>query len=98
MAPAYLVKTDILSETMYFSYEKGSLSNMYPLHASEVQEIIKMNRNGIKPETLLPEDSASGPEFISAVGDDSIARFDSPRRKKKKKKNRNKPQQQDSKN
>lgn len=96
--PAYLVKTDILSETMYFSYEKGSLSNMYPLHASEVQEIIKMNRNGIKPETLLPEDSASGPEFISAVGDDSIARFDSPRRKKKKKKNRNKPQQQDSKN
>ena len=37
---AYLVKTDILRETLYFSYEKGSLADVYPLPAEEVKEII----------------------------------------------------------
>ena len=80
---AYLVKTDILAETMYFSYEKGSLAKMYPLPASEVREIIMMNRNGQKPETLLPDAEPSMPEFVTAVGDDSISRFDEARKKKR---------------
>lgn len=80
---AYLVKTDILKEVMYFSYEKGSLANLFPLAASEVREIIKMNRNGIKPESLKTEPEPEMPEFISAVGDDSITRFDAPARKKR---------------
>ena len=89
---AYLVKTDILRETMYFSYEKGSLAKMYPLPASEVREIIMMNRNGQKPETLLPEAEPVAPEFVTAVGDDSISRFDEARKKKRRNKggNRNK--------
>ena len=82
---AYLVKTDILRETMYFSYEKGSLAKTYPLPASEVREIIMMNRNGQKPETLLPEAEPVAPEFVTAVGDDSISRFDEARKKKRKK-------------
>ena len=93
---AWLVKTDILREVMYFSYEKGSLSNIYPLDASEVREIIKMNRNGIRPESLKTEPEPSMPEFVTAVGDDSITRFDSVRKKKKKKQKsggRNNPQQ-----
>ncbi len=89
---AYLVKTDILRETMWFSYEKGSLAKMYPLPASEVREIIMMNRNGQKPETLLPDVTPSAPEFVTAVGDDSISRFDEARKKKRRNKsgNRNK--------
>ena len=86
---AYLVKTDILAETMYFSYEKGSLAKMYPLPASEVREIIMMNRNGQKPETLLPDAEPTAPEFVTAVGDDSISRFDEARKKKRRNKNRN---------
>ena len=82
--PAYLVKTDILKEIMYFSYEKGSLANVYALDASEVMEIIKMNRNGIKPESLQSEPEPYMPEFITAVGDDSITRFDNPERKRSK--------------
>lgn len=80
---AYLRKTDILRETMYFSYDKGSDANLYPLKASEVREIIKMNRNGVKPESLRGEPQHAAPEFVSAVGDDSINRFDAPKRKKK---------------
>ncbi len=80
--PAYLVKTDILQEIMYFSYEKGSLTNVYPLAASEVREIIMMNRNGERPESLKFEPEPLGPQFISAVGDDSITRFDKPKKSK----------------
>ena len=79
---AHLVKTDILRGIMYFSYEKGSLANIYPLDASEVREIIKMNRNGVRPESLKTEPEPEIPEFITAVGDDSITRFDTPKRKK----------------
>ena len=81
---AYLMKTDILKEVMYFSYDKGSLANLFPLAASEVREIIKMNRNGVKPESLKTEPEPEIPEFITAVGDDSITRFDAPNRKKRK--------------
>ena len=78
---AWLVKTDILREIMYFSYEKGSLANIYPLPASEVREIIMMNRNGVRPESLKGEPEITMPEFVTAVGDDSISRFDEKRRK-----------------
>ena len=83
--PAYLVKTDILRETLYFSYEKGSLAKIYPLSAAEVREIIMMNRNDQRPETLLPDAEPAAPEFVTAVGDDSISRFDEARKKKRRK-------------
>ena len=84
---AYLMKTDILSETMYFSYDNTSLANLYPLHAEDVWEIIKMNRRGEKPESLKSDVVPAVPEFVTAVGDDSITRFDEARKRKKKKRN-----------
>ena len=80
---AYLMKTDILKEVMYFSYDQSSMANLYALEASQVREIIKMNRNGIKPESLKSEPETSAPEFVSAVGDDSITRFDEDRKKRR---------------
>ena len=85
---AYLMKTDILKEVMYFSYDSTSLANLYALDASEVREIIKMNRNGIRPESLKSDPEPRMPEFVTAVGDDSITRFDEARKRKKKKKHR----------
>ena len=79
---AFLRKTDILRELMYFSYDKSSDAALYPLDAAEVREIIKMNRNGIKPESLKEEPAPAAPEFVTSVGDDSISRFDSPKKKK----------------
>lgn len=83
---AFLMKTDILKEVMYFSYDPSSLSNLYALDASEVREILKMNRKGEKPESLKSEPEPSSPEFVTAVGDDSITRFDESRNRRKKKK------------
>ncbi len=85
---AYLRKTDILKEIMYFSYDKHSDADLYALDAADVREIIKMNRNGVKPESLKSEPEPAAPEFVTAVGDDSISRFDAPRRKKKRNKGR----------
>ena len=81
---AWLVKTDILAETLYFSYEKGSLAQIFPLSAVEVKEIQEMNRRGERPATLHQE-TASAPEVISAVGDDAINRFDPEKKKKRRK-------------
>ena len=82
----YLMKTDILSETMYFSYDQSSLANLYPVYAEDVWEIIKMNRRGEKPASLKSDDVPAAPEFVTAVGDDAINRFDEARKRKKKKK------------
>jgi cell fate regulator YaaT (PSP1 superfamily) len=86
---AWLVKTDILAEKLYFSYEKGSLTQTFALSADEVREVQAMNRRGEKPETLK-QDTISEPEFIDAVGDEAINRFDPEKKKKKRRKNRNK--------
>ena len=80
---AFLRKTDILAETMYFSYDKTSDADLYPLAASDVMEIIRMNRNGVKPDSLKGDPEPAQREFVDAVGDDSISRFDAPRRRKK---------------
>ena len=83
---AYLMKTDILKETMYFSYDQSSFANLYALSAQEVWDIIRMNRNGVKAESLKHEDEPVAPEFVTAVGDDAINRFDEARKRKKKRK------------
>ena len=85
---AYLMKTDILREIMYFSYDPQSLANLYPLYAEDVWDIIRMNRNGEKPASLKDDEAPVAPEFVTAVGDDAINRFDEARKRKKKKKSR----------
>ncbi len=85
---AYLRKTDILSEMMYFSYDKSSDARLYPVPAAEVKEIQDMNSRGIKPVSLIPDEEPSAPEFVTAVGEGSITRFDAPKKKRKNKKQR----------
>lgn len=86
---AYLRKTDILREIMYFSYDRNSDADLYALDAEEVREILEMNRAGQRPESLRTEPEPVMPEFVTAVGDDSISRFDAPRRKRSRKKRPN---------
>ena len=80
---AFLVKTDILAETLYFSYEKGSLARVFPLSADEVREIQAMNRRGERPSTLQKEVVAA-PEFVTGE-EDAINRFDPEKKKRRRK-------------
>ncbi|MEG1076169.1 MAG: regulatory iron-sulfur-containing complex subunit RicT [Mucinivorans sp.] len=79
----YLVKTDILSGTMYFSPDKFSSSIMIPLSVDKVREIQESNRRGQKIERL--EDSryqvtpSVEPQILNVVGEESITRFDTKR-------------------
>ncbi len=83
---AFFLKSDILRGIMYFSYDPNSLTNMIALPAEQVREILRANSKGIKPDSLLrdPKEEKKN-DFITAVGDDSIARFDRAKKKKKRK-------------
>jgi Uncharacterized homolog of PSP1 len=81
---AFLLKTDILSGTLWFSYDKNSMANMIPLSTKEVKIILEQNKKGIKGKSLIKENKTeSDHEFKSAAGEDSISRFDNSKKKKK---------------
>lgn len=80
---AYLMKTDILKGIMWFSYDHSSMANMKSLKAREVREIIMLNKKGQKGASIMEEKEQKNPEFKSAVGEDSISRFDNEKSKKK---------------
>ena len=72
----FLVRTDTLKGIMWFSFEKDSMTNMFPLNISKVKEIMSMNRKGFKAKNVVPGENSKSPEFMSAVGEGSISRFD----------------------
>ena len=84
----FLVKSDILAHTMTFSTSKESMSNLVTIPVSRVREILAVNRNGGKVESILGEDyEPQVEEPTYRTEEDSITRFD--KAKKRKKKNRN---------
>lgn len=87
---AHLVKTDILKGMMWFSYDPHSMANLIPLSREKVIDILKLNARGKKGSSLIDQEADQHQtEFISAVGDEKIDRFDE--NKKNKKNNANKP-------
>ena len=93
---SYLVKTDILRGLMYFSYDKDSLAKIWPLSFEEAAEIAALNRKGIQPDSLQDQDEGSKEtDFVSAIGDDSITRFDERRKKRRNNRNRQNRRQKD---
>ena len=85
----FLVKSDILAHTMTFSTSKDSMSNLVTIPTSRVREILAVNRNGGKVESILGEEfepQVEEPTYRTEA--DSITRFDKAKRRKKKKNNR----------
>lgn len=70
---AYLQKTDIFMRKMWFSYQGDS--NWIPLTVAEVNEMVKLNKAGVKPPTLqsleMQERAAAeknAMDFVDVVG------------------------------
>ncbi len=84
-------KTDIFKGYMWYAYE-GEWMNWHKLTTDQANEIIELNANRKKAASLeeyaeeLIEDTKT--DFENVVGQDSLTRFDSPRRKKKRRNNR----------
>jgi len=85
-------KTDIFKRHMWYAYE-GEWMNWHKLTTDQANEIIELNIKKKKVVSLeeyaeeLIEDTKN--DFENVVGQDSLTRFDSPRRKKKRRNNRN---------
>ncbi len=91
----YHFKTDILKGEMSYSTEKGVPVDLVTISPERVYEVMALNKQGIKPEQLQGSDfdaSAARSAYGDLVGQDSISRFDSAKKKKKKKTRSTKPQ------
>ena len=86
-------KTDIFRGHLWYAYE-GEWMNWHVLTTDQVKEIIDKNKAKQKVASLeeyaaeLIEDTKT--EFENVVGQDSLTRFDSPKRKNKRKNNKGK--------
>ncbi|TJY34717.1 PSP1 domain-containing protein [Pontimicrobium aquaticum] len=86
-------KTDIFKGYMWYAYE-GEWMNWHKLTTAQAKEIIEINSKKKKVASLeeyaqdLVEDTKT--DFENVVGQDSLTRFDSPKRSRKRRNNRNK--------
>ncbi|MCF7566823.1 hypothetical protein L3X37_00385 [Sabulilitoribacter arenilitoris] len=85
-------KTDIFKGYMWYAYE-GEWMNWHKITTAQANEIIEANKKNKKIVSLeeyasdLIEDTKT--EFENVVGQDSLTRFDSPKRHNKRKNNKN---------
>ena len=86
--PVYLVKTDVLKGTMWFSYDNQSMANMIPVSAKKVQLMLDANSRGEKVDSLRITNTQEKeePDFTSSAGEESITRFETKNKKKSKNK------------
>ena len=83
----YYFKADALKREITYSTERNAPVNTVTLTAAQAFEVIALNKNGVKPDSLKPEEE--GKKNASPFGDllnqDAINRFDKKKKKKKKK-------------
>ncbi|MDE6227630.1 MAG: hypothetical protein K2M63_08955 [Muribaculaceae bacterium] len=87
-ATYFLFKTDILARTVSYSTDKGIPANLVTIDARRAFEIIALNKQGIRVESLAGSAEKEEPqkEYGDIIGQDSLTRFDKTKKKKKKKK------------
>lgn len=86
-ATFYYFKPDILARKVTYSSDKNIPANLVTIDASRAFEIIALNKQGIKVDSLDADPkSVSGKEYGDIIGQDSLTRFDKSKKKKKKKK------------
>ncbi len=89
----YHFKTDIFKGIMSYSTDKMIPANITEVPVDRVKEIIRINKRGKKVPGLLDDrhvvvDKTKALDYQNVVGEDSISRFDEP--KKNQNRNRNK--------
>ena len=82
----YFFKADALKREIIYSTERNAPVNTVTLTAAQAFEIIALNKNGVKPDTLKDDDGKKGSSpFGDLLNQDAINRFDKKKKKKKKK-------------
>jgi len=86
---AYFQKTEIFKGIIWYSYEPDTGMNLIPISAERVNEIIELNKKGIKADSLSDisaKKTAKNLGFEDVVGQESLTRFDEKKKKSRKKK------------
>jgi len=87
---AYHQKTDVFRRLMWYTVGDANSLDMIPISVEKVKEYLAMNKRGEKVELEVSSETETKPEaeidFSQVVGQDSLTRFDSTKRKKKRKK------------
>ncbi len=89
---AFCQKIDIFKGQMWFAYANNS-ANWYVLTTNQVKEILALNENnekGCELESYSEEVEDTKDHFQSAVEQDSVTRFDQPKRKRQNNKSKDK--------
>ncbi len=82
-------KADIFSRTMFYIGNGGTPTGPVAVPVDRVKDVILMNKKGRKPEKLVEtnemDSSPKSKEFEDVLSQDSLTRFDQPKRTRKKK-------------
>ena len=86
-ATYYYFKADILKGIISYSTDKNFAANLVNITGKRAFEVINMNRNGIKPDSLSEDEHQGEPKRpIDLLEQESLTRFDKAKKNKKKKK------------
>lgn len=82
----FYFKPDILARKVTYSTDKSVPANLVTIDAARAFEIIALNKQGIKVDSLEPNSGKEKPkkEYIDLVEQESLTRFDKSKKKKKK--------------
>lgn len=95
-ATYYYFKADILAGLVSYSTDKHLAANIVTVTSQRAKEIIQLNQQGDKPDSLSDNATAGQKNGIVDLAEqDSLTRFDKSKRKKKKKRNERKPKDAD---
>jgi len=90
---AYHQKTDVFRRLMWYSVGDANSLDMIPIPVEKVKEYLEMNKRGEKVELETNVETENRPsaeiDFSQVVGQDSLTRFDSSKKKKKKRRHGN---------
>src|SRR6218665_1300204 len=90
---AYCQKIDIFKQVMWFAYPSNG-ANWYKIEVPQVKEILALNKQGQVIENIedyvVEEENNASVQSV-ATTEDSLSRFDEPKRKKRVPRNKKKP-------
>lgn len=84
----YLFKTDILARKVTYSTDRKIPANLVTIDAKRAFEVMALNKQGIKPDSLLSEGQIQADEdnkVVDLAEQESLTRFDKSKKRKKKK-------------
>lgn len=88
----YHFKSDIFKREITYSTDKSMAANLVTISVARAFEVIAMNKEGEKPDSLLPDgdDSKKSRHAVhDIIADGDLTRFDKKKKKKRKDKPRN---------